>query len=1201
MMKHLYILLITCLIVSNISAQSTSKIDIALQHIKTNADKLKLDNQDYENLIVSQEVTSEKGITYMYLIQTVDNIPVRNAIMTVIIDAKGKVVSDANSFVPNANKLAKKSGSKITADKAIISAADHLGIKPTTKPILVAGKNVNSAITYAFPELAKTAIPAKLSYDLIGTELVLTWNLNINMRNSADYWDINIDANSGQFVSKNNFTVYCKHHKDDYARHDDCQINTFNKTHDANWRVSTAIANRAAASYKVFKLPAESPNHNATRQLATDDEFPLASPFGWHDTNGVNGAEYTITRGNNAYAYQDKDDDDESDGQDTDGGSTLNFDFAYDNTLDPRDSDDAALTNLFYMVNMMHDITATAGFTEEFGNFQDKNYSGKAVDGEDDYVLAQAFDGITLYESNQDLDADGNHTKIDNANFSTPNDGFNGRMQMFLWRNSGGAISIDEPTQLAGFVDQYGIASFGKPIPLATEPALKGIVALARDNSPTPTLGCGTISNGPEIAGKIAMVERGICEFGRKALNVQQAGAIACIICNVPGINGGNGEETIGLAAGAVGSQVTIPTIMMKKSDCDRIRLSMSNDVPVAMTWQVRDRVGSAFLDGALDNGVIAHEFGHGVSTRLTGGRLNSSCLNNDEQMGEGWSDFFALVTSHEPGDKGTDSRGIGTFAKGQKINGGGIRRYPYSTDMKINPETFDYIKGTAAPHPLGEVWASMTWDLYWALIDKYGYDPDLSNKNSGNYKGIFLVMEGMKMQPCNPGFISGRDAILKADQVHYNGENNCLISSVFARRGLGVNASGGLTTDRNDGTQNFEPLATCIENLKIQKTITPSVDAGGEVEVTITAYNHIRTPITNIKITDELDAGMSYVANSGTIQPTINGNVLTFNVGTMDYDKPYVIKFKALTNPNNKTIAYVNENFDGDINWEIDKIEGVEDFLPSYDVFRSPEVSMRVINVAADVDAILISQPYPVTGNNPGVKFWHRYDTEASADGGFLEISVNGGAFQLVKNDKFVRNGYNNPIAYATLAIPSLEGFSGTTSNQWVESVVDLSEYKNKTLVFRYRFVSDANTASTADFKGWMIDDFSLVDFYIYTTKACIFADNVTPVCTPELKTLVNNSNTGVSTKDVDNYFEVVISPNPVEDILYIDASAKSSTPAQIEIISADGQLVQKSNFAIHHDGSKIALPVGDLATGVYIIKIQSGTHLHTTKIVKK
>jgi extracellular elastinolytic metalloproteinase len=47
-------------------------------------------------------------------------------------------------------------------------------------------------------------------------------------------------------------------------------------------------------------------------------------------------------------------------------------------------------------------------------------------------------------------------------------------------------------------------------------------------------------------------------------------------------------------------------------------------------------------FDGDLDNGVITHEYGHGISNRLTG--TGATCLANYEQGGEGWSDYIAMM-----------------------------------------------------------------------------------------------------------------------------------------------------------------------------------------------------------------------------------------------------------------------------------------------------------------------------------------------------------------------------------------------------------------------------------------------------------------------------------------------------------------------------------------------------------------------------
>ncbi len=75
----------------------------------------------------------------------------------------------------------------------------------------------------------------------------------------------------------------------------------------------------------------------------------------------------------------------------------------------------ASITNLFYMNNMMHDVLYSAGFNEAAGNFQENNYGNGGLGN--DYVNAEALDG----------------GGTNNANFATPDDGSNPRMQMYLW------------------------------------------------------------------------------------------------------------------------------------------------------------------------------------------------------------------------------------------------------------------------------------------------------------------------------------------------------------------------------------------------------------------------------------------------------------------------------------------------------------------------------------------------------------------------------------------------------------------------------------------------------------------------------------------------------------------------------------------------------------------------------------------------
>ena len=67
------------------------------------------------------------------------------------------------------------------------------------------------------------------------------------------------------------------------------------------------------------------------------------------------------------------------------------------------------------------------------------------------------------------------------------------------------------------------------------------------------------------------------------------------------------------------------------------------------------------------------------------------------------------------------------------------------------------------------------------------------------------IVMDGLKLQVCQPGFVDGRDAILAADMGLTGGENQCMIWEVFAARGLGVNADQGNALSRVDQTEDFE------------------------------------------------------------------------------------------------------------------------------------------------------------------------------------------------------------------------------------------------------------------------------------------------------------------------------------------------------------------------------------------------------------
>ncbi|KAM0793234.1 hypothetical protein ACM66B_000698 [Microbotryomycetes sp. NB124-2] len=213
------------------------------------------------------------------------------------------------------------------------------------------------------------------------------------------------------------------------------------------------------------------------------------------------------------------------------------------------------------------------------------------------------------------------------------------------------------------------------------------------------------------------------------------------------------------------------------------------------------------YRDGDFEAGIVIHEYSHGLSTRLTGGPANSQCLGWGEAggMGEGWGDALAtLIRMH---DVNVSDYTMGEWASSRS---GGIRNYPYSTNMTINPETYKTLDkpGYWGVHAIGEVWATMLYGLARIFIEKHGFsaslfppqvdsdddsfwNPDYTRKvpKHGNTLLTQLVIDGMKLQPCRPSFMDARDAILTADKALTGGDNFCEIWQGFSRRGLGPEA----------------------------------------------------------------------------------------------------------------------------------------------------------------------------------------------------------------------------------------------------------------------------------------------------------------------------------------------------------------------------------------------------------------------------
>ncbi len=586
------------------AANAGNPVSIARQYIAQNYQILGLTQADLADLEITDVVhTKVTGATHVYLRQTYDGLPVYNAQLHVNVNRDGRVISVNNAFLPRIADAVNSATPRIDPAFAVTNAASHLGVYNGVQPRTVQQATTAQRATFLLAnDISLQPIEAKLMWlPIRAGDVRLVWNFEIQTLDSNHWYDVNVDAQLGDVWTSFDWT--------------------------------------AADSYRVYEQPVESPNHTSpappsdARTVAVNPAHPTASPNGWIPAGN------SIMDGNNVHACAD-----ENANNSCDAGEPIctngNCDFAINLSSDPSNSKDAAVANLFYWNNIIHDIQYLYGFDEAGGNFQENNF-GRGGSGSDS-VNADALDGS------------GNC----NANMSTPPDGGNPRMQMFT--------------------------------------------------------------------------------------------------CN--------------------------------RASPDR--------------------------DGDYDNAVIVHEYGHGISIRQVGGPGTSSCLNNTQQAGEGWSDLFGLIYTAKAGDTGPQARGIGSYLFNENPNGGTIRDLPYSTDQSINNWTYESINGAAVPHGVGSRWAQAGWEVYWALVDEHGFDSDLTNvaAGAGNHRAMLYINEGLKNTACSPTFVDNRDGIIQAATDNFGGEDVCLLWETFAAFGLGTDAVSGGSNSRNP-TNGFSVPPECDGN----------------------------------------------------------------------------------------------------------------------------------------------------------------------------------------------------------------------------------------------------------------------------------------------------------------------------------------------------------------------------------------------------
>lgn len=799
------------------------------------------------------------------------------------------------------------------------------------------------------------------------------------------------------------------------------------------------------------------------------------------------------TRGNNASAYADLASPNGLSSGDVLGTLTgpLAFDRVYDTGLNPTASVDqvrAAVTQLFYNVNVFHDWYYDVGFDEKAGNGQKSNLGRGGLGN--DALEAQAQD----------------YSGRNNANMSTPSDGAAPQMQMYVFDGGEGAKVVIPGVR----VYRTGTATFGPATFVRSAQ-----VVLVDDASGVITDGCQPNFN--NVAGKIVLIDRGTCTFAAKVVNAQNNGAVGVIIGNN---QGGAPPDLPGPSSG-----ISIPALSISRTDAQDLKARLlAGTVTVTL-----DRPVVVDRDGTIDNAIVAHEWGHYISNRLIGD-ANGLANNQGVGMGEGWADFHALLMIVKEGDRllaGNDQfQGVYPMAvytsEGLDPLGTyfGIRRVPYSTDFTKNAYTFKHVQDRvplpAVPtaygqngadnsevHSTGEVWATMLWECYTGLLRDSRYTFAQAQDRMKRY-----LVAGYKLTPVVPTMVEARDALLAAAAAT-DLQDFATFSAAFARRGMGQKA---VAPDR-DSTNNTPVVESFLTGNAVEiagVTLDDGVqacdndahlDANETGLLTVRLKNvgvgALSAPQVKVSTTTPGLTFKSAAVSAGPLSPFGTTTVafeVSMGAALGEVGATFDLEVSDATLPANSTVKQkVGFRLNYDTRTSGATTDDVEAPMTAWRVSNDPNGNttsdFRRLsssptatvwfgpNPSSPADTRLISPALQVASDaDLVVTFRQRYDFEGDPaeyfDGAVVELSSNGGT-------SWTDVGAGLSPGYAATLSPQgsnpLRGrkaYSGQSAGYpaFFTTTLNLGRtYAGKTVLLRFRIGSDDAAAK----KGWELDDF--------------------------------------------------------------------------------------------------------------------------------
>ncbi|WP_426752009.1 myxosortase-dependent M36 family metallopeptidase [Myxococcus sp. Y35] len=1044
---------------------------------------------------VTNVSTNKQGVTVVTLAQETEGIEVFRQSLKVLLNKHNEIIAISGSLSKQgtSGSLRSKARFNLPATEAVAAAYKDLTGTSLDRNLLTPVNKGKKGDKYSHFTLASYARPleegfiiparAKQVYFPLPKKLVPAYYVEINTGRAdskdSDYFAYVISAVDGQLLMRNDLKAHAEFSyrvfadtTPPYTPHDG-PVGSAGTPHPAG------LPNGYVAPY--------APANLITLQNA---------PFSQNDPWLPDGA--TETTGNNVDAYADLTEPDYFNTGDLRASVTAPgvFDRTIDFTIQPDANLEqiaAATTSLFYLNNWLHDWYYDAGFDEASGNAQMDNFGRGGVDGDPLQAQAQDYSGT------------------DNANMLTPADGAPPRMQMYLFggtRNS--RLTANAPAEVAGDYEGGVSNTFGPQTFDVT-----GNVVAAQDEAnttgPTATDGCTALTNAAEVAGNIAIIDRGSCDFIVKITNAQNAGATGVIIHdNVAG-------PTIDM--GGDSSTITIPALRVNLDDGNTLRGAIGSGLNVTL-W----RGESLWLDGTIDNAIVAHEWGHYISNRLI---ANSSGLVNNQgrAMGEGWGDFTALLMMVRAEDINVPSNanwsgayGVAAYATRASPDSDfyGIRRGAYSTDQTKNALSFRHIMdgvelptgvpflgNTGLPnsqvHNSGEIWATMLWECYVSLLRAHPFQE--AQDRMKNY-----LVNGYKLTPAAPTYLEARDAIIAAAYANDPADAERFWQA-FAKRGAGVGAqapdrystnhagvvesfvvgsaiqivSAQFFDDVEGGTCDNDGILDNGETGRIEVTVrNVGATAATAASVTLTSAfagvefgNGGEADFPAIPVFSEATVSIPVTLNGATNQQEVAIDIAARDDGQAvpgDLTDSLVLTTHYDERQNSSHIEDVQATPEN-LPWTTEYDENLTPAVFGVVTFEDGNRTFYAENTPSYSDVRLITPELHVSETEPFVlNFTHAWDFEDYYDGATVEITEDGGQ-TWVDIGEPIHNmvlenyaGNLNPLA----GKPALSGWN-TEFPGMLPATIDLgTAYAGKTVQIRFRVGTD----ESAGYTGWLIDN---------------------------------------------------------------------------------------------------------------------------------